>query len=181
MHKPDTQPALTTLQNVVELYETPEDHRIVTDELLLIADMVRLLQERKSGSVRHGLESVATEIHAITAALRPSLEAAMGPAIGDVYSGAVKEIDDQIEVLKKRMRIIDETADPSVAYDLLIATGWRTHLTKEQWIADEYERSMARHAENYLTGPLEHRRAKIKGLFTRFVSKSGKLGKESNA
>lgn len=176
MRYPKPESAIETLKDLVALYDEPADKRDPETGFLILADAFRLLHPEGGSSMQSTFETIRGEIDSIIEKLKPIMEAAIGPAIGGEVQIALREIDAKIDACNNRIRLTEELSDPSQLYDALVATGWRTNMSREKWAADDMEHMMVAHAEKWVIGQLEYKRHKIESLFERFVTKEGRLG-----
>ncbi len=178
MNQPQHPSDLETLLNVIKLYDAPEAFgEPAMEKLLLMADTARILKENRVRSVSTAMESVGEHIDGIIAGLRPVIEAAMGPSIGSLAPAALQAIDLTIATHLRRMEMIEQSTDHAATYDALIADGWKTHLPRDAWAADDYEQKLAKQAESFFISQREHERKKIEAAFERFVTKCGSFGR----
>lgn len=176
MRYPRPEKDIHTLSDVVELYDTPTDERDPEAALLILADTFRLVHPEGGASMASVFETIRGEVDAIAEKLKAILEAALGPVIGGEAQKEMRVLDEQIRLCEGRIRMAEETADPGQRYDALLASGWKTNISREEWIADELEQRMVAMAERWKIGQLENKRRKIEALFDRFVTKDGTLG-----
>lgn len=178
MRYPRPNTDMDTLQELVRTYDQPAQQRDPETAFLVLADAFRLMHPEGSSSQESVFETIRGEIDGIIDKLKPIMEAKMGPAIGGARTEALRQIDEKIDACNHRIRLTKELRDPGQLYDALVATSWKTNLTRDQWIADDLEHGMVRQAEEWVIGQLEHKRKKIEALFERFVTKEGRLGKQ---
>lgn len=167
---------LETIGNLITTYQTPLEDRNATNSLVLIADMIRLIREHTPSMATSVLDSSSDEVNAILSKTLSLFEALIGPMIGGLAPKAIAELEEKMRIHTDRIDILTSTEDPAKAYELLVATGWATHLSPDAWIGDDYERMLTKGGEAFQVRKFEHEIRQIQGLFDRFVRQPGTLG-----
>ncbi len=167
---------LETIGNLITTYQTPLEDRNATNSLMLIADMIRLIREHTPSMATSVLNGSSDEVNAILSKTLSLFEALIGPMIGGLVPKAIAELEEKMCVHTERIDILTSTENPAKAYELLVATGWVTHLTADAWIGDDFERMLTKDAEAFQVRKFEYNIAQIERLFDRFVRQPGALG-----
>jgi hypothetical protein len=177
---PSSSADLATIVELIDVYNKPEEDRVAKDSLLLIARIVQLLEPEGHGIIGHALDGLSTEVNAILSGMRSQLEALIGPKIGGLFLAAKRELKTQMELREGRINLLQSGNDPSEVLDQLKETGWVTHLSREEWIENDLERSQARQTEVWHLGKIQYdiqQLESLKLLFDQFVTTGeGRLG-----
>ncbi len=169
---------LATIQELVKLYQRPEEERIAKDSLLLIARMVQILEPEGYGIIGHTLDGLSAEVNSILSGMRSNLEALIGPAIGRLVPVAIRELEEEMQLRERRIEILQSGSDSSVMLDQLKETGWKTHLSRDEWIGSALEQGQARQTEVWHLGRIQYdvqKLGSLKLLFEQFVTRQGEL------
>ena len=173
--------SLKTLHTLVGHYDQPPHSALVLEQLLTLTQCIEITTD--AGNQLQNLRDTPRIVAELADELRPALSALIGPTIGHLYSRAVTAIDEEIETYQSRVDLIQQIQDgnensPSL-FDKLVESGWRTHLSKDEWLASDYEMGLSKMAEEHVIGRLNYERTKANALHKRFVQKDGELGTDN--
>jgi len=181
MQKSNEREGLKVLRTLVKQYEEPGLSALAFERLVTLVQAMQVA-DAQGNALSNADDATAERVAALAESMRPHLEVVLGPTIGALKRKAVAEIEAEIETHRNRIQIINDAGADSqsvkAAYNALIADGWKTHLTLDQWIEDDHERNIARMAEEHPIGRLEYELEQIQALFQRFVSQAGTLSKK---
>ena len=168
-----------TLRILVKHYDEPVVPGLAHERLVAVVQAMQIAENQGDKFAAHAVSDASEQVDALAESMRPYFEGIIGLTIGALHRKAVAEIAAEIVTHQNRKRVIDEAGPDRQslegAYDALIADGWKTNLSRDQWVEDDYERKLASMGESHLIGRLEYELEQIQTLFQRFVSQDGSL------
>lgn len=166
---------LATVLDLIDIYRKPPGAILAKDSLRLLVRIVQLLEPDEFGAVGHALHDFSPEIQCIFTGMRSQFEALIGPVIGRLAPLVRSELEEHMRICRRRIDLLEGGGDSSTIFDQLGETGWKTHLSKEEWVQNSAEQAQAVHTERWHINKIACELQQLQILFDSFVSRPGTL------